>query len=126
MNFDIFVSEQWISLRGIDKIDFTDRISQYSIKLPHPSRHTIMELGKNNVYLRALTPDNLSFRPKRNKDMRKLALTFSYRDFTDFFRVSLSLEWPLCEYSRSMEQEYNIMIASLKWLYLLNLNGFVF
>lgn len=47
-----------------------------------------MELGKNNMYLRALTPDNLSFRPKRNKDMRKLALTFSYRDFTDFFRVS--------------------------------------
>lgn len=47
-----------------------------------------MELGKNNMYLRALTPDNLSFRPKRKKDMRKLALTFSYRDFTDFFRVS--------------------------------------
>lgn len=48
-----------------------------------------MELGKNNMYLRVLILDNFSFRLKRKKDMCKLVLIFFYRDFIDFFRVSV-------------------------------------
>ncbi|KAK3095243.1 hypothetical protein FSP39_012078 [Pinctada imbricata] len=51
-----------------------------------PHKVKKMHFDHNSAYLRPLTPDGLKFRPKRPGDMRKLALTFSYRDFSEFFK----------------------------------------